>query len=1482
MQSLFCIYTAELFVYAEIPQGITAKIGNKSDCDIQLDGGFPFSCLMEWQEDYLRLTIDSQERKVHIGDTFHVSSAPKAAAIVIWKQTQDVIDLKLSHTISLTIGRAQSNDLSLPTKEVSSNHAEIKPDAGGFIITDKDSTNHTYVNGKVISSCSLCDGDEIFIAGWLLSYNENHLYCHTSIATPLISKGYQAEEIIVSEDDRYPFFSRSPRVQTKPLDEDITFLSPQNKQDRPNISLFDSLAPSAFAALSGIGLIYAIPNTIITMKNFYKRNKGFRKSSDQRIKHYFEYLEGLESFLIQKTDEERKRQHQVNPALTDCLAIAQNRERRLWERSTFDADYLTVRVGLGEGPSGLHFQLPHEATMLAGQDELLEKPREFQMRFSSLPNVPVTVSIKESVALGISGPSEYVTNCVGAIISQIATHHPYDEVKLVCLFTEQNRESWEWIRWLPHIWDDEKIIRYMASKQGEINQLLKYLDDLINERQRELEEDHRYEKVAKLPYIILVITNKEILENQLIFNKLMQLDPQIGIFCIFAYENLSELPNVCEKLIECEENRTTIYNRNDYSNKRVCIPDKADWSLLDSIARSLAPIRVPKISESTALPACVTFLQGYGVKKAEELDVLSRWKKSRPFDEISVPIGVKNNGESFLFDLHENALGPHGLVAGTTGFGKSELLQTWLLSVATNYRPDEVSFVLIDFKGEGFAGLLRELPHVAGVISNIDITGIKRNLTALTQELVRRQEVFRRCRINSIYKYQKAYREKLVDEPMAHLIIVIDEFAQLKKDYPDYMDTFISTARIGRSLGVHLVLATQSPGGIVDEQVLSNTRFRICLKTANVGESREMLGTPDASNITVKGRAIVQAGNNEVYEQIQTYWSGASYMPNQEYEKSSAKISFVNSLGVRIRPEVYEKTVIIKKSNKEEIDIVVDYIAKQAKDNEIANARKIWEEPLPSVIFLEDILSEKKAFDGENYISIYEGFAPMVGVVDAPDQQTQYPLVMDVAEGGHIAIYGAPRSGKTTWLQTFIISTAMMYTPEQVVTYVMDFGAWSMKPLEILPGVGGVANGNDAQRIEKLVSLLEKMLAARKAIFSEEGVGNIEVYREVSGKSMPYVALVVDNFESVLNIYPELDDFFIKFVREGSGLGMFLVLTSSTLGINYKISQSIKQSVALQMVDKADYVSIVGKTNGMVPTQKAGRGLIVGHTIPYEFQTALGVRCTSEAQRILIQREVFAQINQAWTGERPAAIPIMPSIVLQKDLNSSAYGVEIGLECNDVSPVHIKYEEHWNLLISGVAQSGKTNMLCLLLSGLIQDEQAQIVVYESKTKDTRLEIFSDRIENLTSPAEFDAYVERLIPELQTRKNKKDSGEKEQLHRIAILIDDYETCFEKAQDQTIVRLRQIVKLGKGLAVNLYITGDNHELKRMEHMEELIIEMINSGRSIVLGASIDAHPRFRCNLTHSEKSLEMGEHEGYLLAGNSYKFKAALAEDVRLEP
>lgn len=417
------------------------------------------------------------------------------------------------------------------------------------------------------------------------------------------------------------------------------------------------------------------------------------------------------------------------------------------------------------------------------------------------------------------------------------------------------------------------------------------------------------------------------------------------------------------------------------------------------------------------------------------------------------------------------------------------------------------------------ANLFKNLPHLLGTITNLDGAQSMRALASIKAELQKRQRLFGENDVNHINQYQKLYKEGLVSEPMPHLFLISDEFAELKSEQPEFMKELVSTARIGRSLGIHLILATQKPSGVVDDQIWSNSKFKLALKVQNTSDSNEILKTPDAAEITLPGRAYLQVGNNEIYELFQSAWSGADYVENKEdKEHLDATIYAINDLG---QYEILSEDLSGLGSSKEvisvpsELDAVIDYIHDYAEINEIEALARPWLPPLPESVYLQDLhaIQFKEAWTKEK-----KPLKATVGLLDQPELQSQTPLTLDISKDGHVAVFSSPGYGKSTFLQSVIMDVARQHSPEHLHVYLLDFGTNGLMPLKSLPHVADIITLDQVEKCEKFLRRIEDLLKDRKQLLSKYGVASLEMYERASKEVLPTILITLDNYDSVREV----------------------------------------------------------------------------------------------------------------------------------------------------------------------------------------------------------------------------------------------------------------------------------------------------------------------------------------------------------------------------
>lgn len=720
---------------------------------------------------------------------------------------------------------------------------------------------------------------------------------------PLYNKGKMPDK---------QFFHRSPRntplINTEAVEIEAP-PAPKNRQERPAILTIGPSFTMALPMLLGCtvaivamqstgghssafmftGVITAVASAIIgviwAVVNMRYSKKADAQEESNRFERYSDYLVKIADDLKNKYQQNVSALYQMYPAADECCNY--NKENpQLWSRNRTHEDFLYQRIGIGDMPFQVKISAPEEKFSLIS-DELASKPQMLAESYRTLKNVPVGIDLLENHLIGIIGDNRKnnAVEIARSLAVQIAANNCYTDVKMVFVYDGSNRdlaEEWGFAKWLPHVWSEDRKTRYIATNKNEAGDVFYELAKIIRVR---ADEENQYnnpnEKLCPKPYYILFVSDPELLEGELISKYIFDAKDVYGLTTVLLEESYENLPNVCNQVIENTSEFTGSYSMNGgrQSGRHISFDIVSRYSA-ESFARRLLGIEVMEIENGGEIPASLTFFDMYKVTSLEQFHILERWRKNRTYDSMKVLVGKKAGNSDCYLDIHEKYHGPHGLIAGTTGSGKSETLQTYMLSLAINYGPDDVGFFVIDFKGGGMANLFSNLPHMLGQISNLSGNQVRRAMLSIKSENLRRQRIFSEFGVNHINSYTRLLKNHEATEPIPHLFIIIDEFAELKREEPEFMRELISVAQVGRSLGVHLILATQKPSGTVDDNIWSNSKFRLCLRVQDRQDSFDMLHRHDAAYLTNSGRCYLQVGNDEIFELFQSGWSGAVYDEN--------------------------------------------------------------------------------------------------------------------------------------------------------------------------------------------------------------------------------------------------------------------------------------------------------------------------------------------------------------------------------------------------------------------------------------------------------------------------------------------------------------------------------------------------------------------------------------------------------------------------
>lgn len=1212
----------------------------------------------------------------------------------------------------LLIGRTEQCDIQVASPFVSSAHAELHIAGRQITLADLTSANGTYVNGAKVRRVSLQPGDVVSIVGFklivghgLIAINnpDGSVHCRSSALTPYSKPRPVAaddEDDIEDAADSSQQFYRSPRFKRDISRTEIKIDPPPAPDNQERMPLMLTLGPSmtmgmaaAFMAMftlqnvlgSGGSIRNALPSLVmaagmltgtivwpIATRRYEAKKRAKREKL--RLRKYGEYLEQMSGRIEEECELQSRILRENYVTADECAQRIMHRRRNLWERTRGQNDFLHVRLGLGQLPLAADIRYPEKRFSL-DDDELQEKLYALADEPKLLERVPITLSLADDWISGFIGDRVSTISMIKSVVLQLAALHSYEELRMAFIYNGHERETWEFVKWLPHVWHPDRSMRFLATDAGEVKELSSFFEKELARREH---DDSRRDERTVAPHYIIFAIDRTLSAKADVLTMIGRNKSNHSISVVHLCDELRSLPSECSIVIELAGSMSKMYDKDDMTGKHTVFePEMYTRKDEYPLAVSLANIRLASASASYVLPTMLTFLDMFEVSKVEHLNAMTRWKENDPTKSLETPIGIDTTGHMFKLDLHEKFHGPHGLIAGMTGSGKSEFIMTFILSLAVNYHPHEVAFILIDYKGGGMADAFASLPHLAGTITNLDGAAVRRSLISIQSELKRRQTIFsdtgKRLGMSNldIYKYQKLYREGKVNEPLQHLFIISDEFAELKTQQPEFMEQLVSAARIGRSLGIHLILATQKPSGVVDDQIWSNSKFRICLKVQEKADSMDVIKRPDAAELSVTGRYYVQVGFNELFGLGQSAWGGAPYEPSDRLSTEREQVvTVIDNLG-RIA-----KQVKLDKRGKtanpiKQLDAVNRYLASIAEDESI-RVKPLWLEPIPAMITVDEL---KAKYAGEHGAGRW--LEPVVGEADDPANQRRLVMTVPLGSEGHAVVYGAAGNGKTTFITTLIYSLICDYTPNDLHMYVLDFGSETLRMFATAPHVGDVLLSHETEKANNLFKMLHKEISRRKKRFSDYG-GDYASYRKSGQTDEAAIVVIIHNYSAFSELHDDKDEALAYLTREGLKYGLYFVATAAnTSAIRYRILQNFKQLFVLQLNDQTEYSGVLGNVEGVYPSKIKGRGIFKTDGV-YEFQTA---HALAEPDRVFEEmRRLSDKLNNDWQDAPAPPVPVLPAHVDAASLSDAirrapVHTVPVGIDKQSLAVSYYRLDQ---------------------------------------------------------------------------------------------------------------------------------------------------------------------------------------------------------------
>lgn len=1409
-------------------------------------------------------------------------------------KNEESYKLEFKNLKSITIGSSSNTNISYRNNLTGEVHAEIKfVNNDWYIAGSSNDSYRTYINGERILTAKLNVGDVIFINGLRIIWMNSFIKINNPKQMVSVKGLNTYEELEVVDNTKYTpvkddevsvdlykedeYFYHIPRIRSVLENEEVIIDPPpgsENQEELPLIlTLGSSLTMAATSLMScytvvmnlstgKVTLLTALPSIITCaamiigslifprITSSYQKRKR-KKREKKRQRKYQEYLLSKENDINVILRKQAQILKENNPTSDQCISIVQNRNRMLWSREINYDDFCKVRLGMGNIPALLNIKAPEKHFTL-DEDNLFEAVYEVVNKSKMLNNVPITFSFIDKNIVSFIFNCKYKMKYIQNIILQLVSLQSPVDLKLVILTDKENASNWEFAKFLPHCWSDDKSKRFFATTLDDMKDISNYLEDELKNRKEllkgrgetseEIKKEDSYKNFP--PYYIVITDNYKFAKNTPIIDMILKSSDNLGFSFVTFGNSMKNLPNNCNEFIEIGEKDCCILEKDLNSQSQQIFVSEYDNNLnMKDLSISLSNIPLMTKDGMTSLPNSLSFLDMYGVSKIEQLNISNKWKNNNPVTSLAVPIGVHSDLEQFKLDLHEKFHGPHGLIAGSTGSGKSEFIITYILSMCVNFHPYEVQFVLIDYKGGGLAGAFEnketgvKVPHLVGTITNLDTAEMNRTLVSISSELKRRQRKFNEVKDKldestmDIYKYQRLYREGLISEPMAHLFIISDEFAELKSQQPEFLNELVSTARIGRSLGVHLILATQKPSGVVNDQIWSNSKFKVCLKVQDRGDSMEMLKRPEAASIKETGRFYLQVGYDDYFDIGQSGWGGAKYIPSDKIiKKVDDSINFVDDVG-NVTKSINE---IVKKENVadlgDQLTNIVKYIYNLAlKDNIVSN--KLWLDSIPSLIYINDLKNKY------NYKPTPFVINPVIGEYDNPGEQAQGLLNVKISCENTL-IYGQGGSGKENLLITLIYSSIVEHTPDEINFYIIDCGAETLKMFYKMPHVGDIATVDENDKIMGILTIIDEELERRKDLFADYA-GSYQNYIENSGNRLPIIELVINNYEIFSETYGKVADILPTLYRDGAKYGINFILSCvTTNSVRSRVMQYFKNKISLQLADNNDYRNLLNSPKGLVPAKFFGRGLVALNDTAYEFQTAYICNPNDINKQI---QSAATQLNNAYTtrAKKVKSIPNEVTIDTIKDNIKGLDSLPIGFDVNTKEVFNYNFTDSKLNIITGEKINEEITFLNAIIKeiSLLSNVNLKILDFTNTLNIPNITIYKNN---------FDNALALINNEIVAEKNSKNSN-----MYIIYGIGDMKN---KLSDVGRQIANNLFMASSAFQKSYFILVDNYSSYKNLQLEQWYQSQIDNSNGIWLGQNVSSQMAISANdLTMEDRKI-----------------------------
>lgn len=1173
---------------------------------------------------------------------------------------------------SLPIGAhdvGRSGAVSWSDHSLSRRHCRVDVGPDGATVTDLGSSNGTSLDGETCGS-----GEPVpWQVGQVLTIGDSLVQLRRARAL---------DATVELGEAGWLSFLRPPRIAPWFVPPKVEVPRAPEARSARRFPLIAMIVPLVFGVVMAIVfrpifLMFAMLSPVMLGANFINDRRGDARDHRRAVEEYEQALSEAQEALDAAIDSEQERLRREMPDPADTFLTCLLPGKRLWERRRHDPDALAVRLGCADLPS---------TVVVTGAEDGSDH---------RLHAVPTGVWLTRSHVVGIAGPDENVDAALRWTVAQLAAYHAPRDLTMSFL-TSRGGEEWDWLRWLPHLRPDdiESASAMVGNDEDTLAAMVAALTAMVKER-RELARGGSRVTADSFPAHVVVLHGYRAMRGVLGLAQLLEDGPAVGVYLVCTDDTERSLPERCTATLVLEATNPSyaVLSRSGEAPVPRLLVDGVSASWADRVAREISPLKdVGASAQGESLPDSARLLDVVGMEPPTSEGVRARWAMEPRSTTMTIGVGLDG---PFSLDLRGD--GPHGLIAGMTGSGKTELLQTLIASLAIANRPEWLNFVLIDYKGDSAFKDCVNLPHTVGKVNDLDPYLVERALASLEAELDVRKNILAEAAVKDIEDYQDLHDREPHRPPLPRLVLVIDEFAELAKELPDFMTGLVSIAQLGRSLGVHLLLATQRPSGVVSPAIRANTNMRIALRVADASDSTDVLQSAEAARIpkSSPGRGYARLGAGALL----SFQSGRVGGRRPGAVSTELPPPFLAPLGWRSigyaapQPPRSGGGASAEVSDTD-LAALVAAVREASSLEQVPAQRQPWLPPLePTLVWAEQVQAE-----------VVPGRVPELPYarIDVPSTQQQRTAGLDLDRDGHLYVVGSARSGRSQVLRTIAGAIAAMTDPGDVHLYGIDCGSGALNALTALPHCGAVVSRSESERAGRLMRRLAATIDERQRRLAASGYADIAEQRAADDEPLPHVVVMIDRWEGFATTLGEIDainDVVLKVLREGASAGVHMLITGDrTLVHTSRMATLTENKLGLRLADKGDWSLLGIPAKGVPDRLPPGRGFLPGVV---ETQVMLLDRDASgRAQADVLARLGAESRDRMRPGRpRPFRVDVLPSrltlaegLALRDDGAAAPFCL-VGVGGDELTAYGPELARSTSFIVAGPGRSGRSSVL---------------------------------------------------------------------------------------------------------------------------------------------------------------------------------------------